>query len=238
LWHNGQAIFASYDRQEFSMAIPAKKEILLPLLEYANAHGEFQIDLAIDALANHFKLSEAERRVMLESGRAKKYNIRVMFARLDLCKAGLLESTGKKMLKVTEAGRKVISECPEVIDHKFLMQFPGYAEVINAHRATVKAADAEVSQEESLESPEEALETGYRLLRKDLAKSLSNKLVSSFPSFFERVVSTYWSRWGTPQFTQRCWRGCWSFRGRRNRWRHQGRQVGFGCHLYSGKALF
>jgi restriction system protein len=186
LWHNSRD-FEDYCLEP-NVPTPSKKDILLPLLEYASQHERFNIDDAIDALAEHFHLSEAERREMLASGKAKRFNIRVMFARLDLCMAGLIESSGRKTLAITTAGKDVIAKRPKSIDRKFLMQFPGYADVINARRANNKAATQELSAPDDLENPEETLEAGYQLLRKDLANALLEKLVTSSPSFFERVV--------------------------------------------------
>ncbi|MGE0201411.1 MAG: restriction endonuclease [Candidatus Melainabacteria bacterium] len=178
------------------MTIPMKYEITKPLLEYASKQNDFRMDHAIDALAEHFQLTDAERREMYESGNAKRFDNRVYFARLALCKAGLLESTGKKLLKITTEGKRVLSEMPESIDHHFLLQFPGYAEVWENAKAKTKLkkleqsepSEIEADNELTSENSKELIEIQYKSIRKSLSQKLLEQLTNASPRFFEKIV--------------------------------------------------
>ncbi len=72
------------------MAIPDYQTVMLPLLKFLADGVEHSLREAIDALADEFSLTEAERTEMLASGQQAIFNNRVGWARTYLKKAGLL----------------------------------------------------------------------------------------------------------------------------------------------------
>ena len=73
------------------MAIPDFQTIMLPLLTIAGDRQEHVFRDATDAVAQHFRLTETERKELLPSGRQKMLANRVGWARTYMVKAGLAE---------------------------------------------------------------------------------------------------------------------------------------------------
>ncbi|MFT5129076.1 MAG: restriction system protein, partial [Rhodothermales bacterium] len=76
----------------FHMPIPDFQTLMRPLLAlHEDGQEHVNRDLVV-ALADAFKLSEEERRVMLPSGRAKLFTNRVGWAKSHMSQAELLAS--------------------------------------------------------------------------------------------------------------------------------------------------
>ena len=92
------------------MPIPDFQSIMRPLLE-AHLDGREHVnrDLVVQ-LANHFGLSEDERREMLPSGGARLFDNRVGWAKSHITQAGLLEAPRRTISKITERGRQVLHD--------------------------------------------------------------------------------------------------------------------------------
>jgi restriction system protein len=123
---------------------------------------------------------------MLQSGAQRIFDNRVGWARTYLKKAGLVESTRRGYVKITSRGLEVLSQNPDIINVKFLKQFPEFIEFQNTKRET-NENETDETQELS-ETPEELLETAYQKIRKSLAQELINKVVQLPPTFFEKLV--------------------------------------------------
>ncbi len=169
------------------MAIPDYQTVMLPLLKIAADGKEHQIREAAMALANEFKVTEAEQKETLPSGMQSIFDNRVGWARTYLKKAGLLTYPKRSYFQITERGQSVLSNKPPHIDVQFLRQF---AEFIEFH--SPKKNDDEVvvanPQEESSETPEELVATGYIKLRNQLEFELLSRVKAAPPEFFERLV--------------------------------------------------
>ena len=167
------------------MAIPDYQTIMLPLLKFSSDKKEHSIREAVEFLADHFGLSEEERKKLLQSGQQEVFVNRVGWARTYMKKALLLESTRRGFLKITERGLEVIKQNPNRIDVKYLDQFKEFKKF----RLTKK--DKSIKQgtiENQEKTPEEALETAYENLRSDLANELLQQIKANPPSLFEKIV--------------------------------------------------
>ncbi|MCA1555014.1 MAG: winged helix-turn-helix domain-containing protein, partial [Chloroflexi bacterium] len=74
------------------MAVPGYQNYMLPLLRLAADEKPHSMAEAFDAIALQFKLTPEDRSEVLPSGRQKKFENRVGWARTYLKKAGLLEA--------------------------------------------------------------------------------------------------------------------------------------------------
>jgi restriction system protein len=101
---------------------------MLPLLKIAGDGNEHRLNEAIETLAQLFGLSENDRKEILPSGKQRKFDNRVGWARSYLQKAQLLSHTGRSKFCITERGVKVLTENPTHINIKFLKQFPEFLE--------------------------------------------------------------------------------------------------------------
>lgn len=168
------------------MAIPDYQSCMLPLLKHYGDGQEHTNRESIDALAEHFKLTDDERRLMLPSGVQGLFDNRVNWARTYMKKAALIESPKRGVHKITKRGIDVLKKKLEQIDINYLDQFQEFKD-FRALRRT-KQEDEEPALDLNGKTPEETLDGAYQKIRFDLAAELLQRLKSSSPSFFERLV--------------------------------------------------
>ncbi len=177
------------------MAVPDYQSLMYPLLALTRDGEEHTLTEAIDILAGQLNLTEEDRRELIPSGGEPKFDNRVGWARTYMKKAGLLESTGRAKFRITQRGLSVLQKHPQGITNKILAQFPEFLEFKrkgprNGDTPSLfpisEVAEAEIV--ESQQTPQETLEASYQLLRQNLAQELLEKVRSSSPRFFERLV--------------------------------------------------
>jgi restriction system protein len=169
------------------MAIPDYQTCMFPFLRYLSDGKEHTLRDAEDSLAEHFKLSPAERAVLLPSGQQGIFKNRIGWARTYLKKAALLESPKRGVFRITERGQKVLAGNPTRIDVKFLEQFPEFTEFREMSR-TENGVTAASEIAPSKTTPEEAIEVAHQGLREQLAGELLARILSCSPTFFEQLV--------------------------------------------------
>lgn len=170
------------------MPIPDFQSIMLPLLQQVSDGKEYRYRELIEILAQQFKLSDAERNELLASGTQPIFDNRVGWAKTYLKKAGLLDSPKRAFITITEKGLKTLQAKPNIINVKFLRQFPEFVEFHTLKRED-KAESEEISEQDDVhETPEERLENAYQSIRKTLAEELISKVLKITPAFFERLV--------------------------------------------------
>lgn len=172
------------------MAIPDYQALMKPLLEALADGAEHQMSELIERLAVQFKLSEKERRQLLPSGGQEIFSNRVSWARTYLKKAGLLESSKRGWVRISEKGRQVLRQKPDRIDNSFLMQFTEFRVFIEQSRASQKhsAKETEAALFPSTRTPEEALEAAYDELRSNRISEILEKIKVLSPRAFERLI--------------------------------------------------
>jgi restriction system protein len=164
------------------MSIPDFQTIMLPLLELANDGKEHKLSDAIEHLAIHFNLTEAERKEPLPSGKQARFDNRVGWSRLHLKGALLLDRTSRGKFQITQRGLAVLEQKPSRIDVKFLKQFSEYLDFIGA-----KSNSPEVIPLLA-QTPDELMDSAYQELRQNLAQELLERIKTASPAFFERLV--------------------------------------------------
>jgi restriction system protein len=102
------------------MGIPEFQTFMLPVLELAGDGKEHSLAEAREKLAQRFKLTEEERNELLPSGRQRRFDNRVTWAKVYLEHAGLLSSLRRGHFAITDRGRALLLENPSRIDIHFL----------------------------------------------------------------------------------------------------------------------
>lgn len=166
------------------MAIPDYQSIMLPLLKFLKDEKEHSLREAIDTLADQFHLKAEERRELLPSGNQPIFNNRVGWARTYMKKAGLIESTRRGYMCITDRGLNVLKQKPAKIDLELLGQFEEFI----AFRTTRREKPEREREIEREITPEEILESAHQALRNDLANDLLQQIKASPPSLFENIV--------------------------------------------------
>lgn len=172
------------------MAIPDYQGIMLPLLKIAGDGTEQSFNGVVEKLAQQFALSEDERKEMLPSGKQRKFDNRIRWARTYLLKAQLLSSTGRSKYRITERGRDVLKDHPLQVNVKFLKRFPEFLEFYSGKESKVNDSISTSQEliEKASQTPQEILETTYQSLRQTLAQEILERIKHNPPKFFESLV--------------------------------------------------
>jgi restriction system protein len=169
------------------MAIPDYQTCMLPFLRHLGDRKEHSLRDAEEALAEHFKLTTAERAELLPSGQQGIFKNRIGWARTYLKKAALIEAPRRAVFKITERGRQTLESNPSKIDAKFLEQWPEFIEFRDASKPSGEPAQP-TELPLTTTTPEEAIELAYQGLREQLAQELLSRILSCSPTFFEQLV--------------------------------------------------
>lgn len=167
--------------------VPDFQTLMLPLLQLAADGQEHRLSEAIEALAHEFRLSDADRRELLPSGKQSKFVNRIGWAVTYLRKTRLLEGTGKGRFRITERGLEELRTPPPRIDLRYLEKFPELAAFRGEPTQNGAASDVELAKETS-QTPREVLEASYQVLRRELAQELLERIKQRPPAFFEKLV--------------------------------------------------
>jgi restriction system protein len=171
------------------VAIPDFQTLMLPLLTMGADGKEHPLLEAREVLASKFGLTEQERNELLPSGRQRRFNNRVAWAKVYLEQAGLVTTPKRGRFLITEAGRKVLLADPPKIDIGFLDQFDSFREF----RGSGKKADSPSQEPPSTPdtggaTPEEQLEAAYQSIRTEVTSGVLSRVKSCSPQFFEKLV--------------------------------------------------
>jgi restriction system protein len=159
---------------------------MLPLLEFIADGKEYKMRNITDELAIKFGITEEEQKELLPSGVAPVFYNRTAWAKTYLKKAGLIDSPKQGIVIISKRGLEVLKKKPSSINVKFLKQFSEFVAFQTVKRED--ESETETSEEQSIQTPEELLETAYQKIRKSLAFELISKVVELSPAFFERLV--------------------------------------------------
>lgn len=178
------------------MPIPDFQSLMLPVLNFARDHQQLTLREVRELLAHKFSLTNEEIEEVLPSGRQRRFDNRVAWAKVYLERAGLLFSPKRGCFCITQEGLDFLSRNPQSISISVLQQF----EKFRAFRETPKESPKTVKSEKSLaavpvsslqdevETPEESLEQAFQSIQGELASSLLEQVKSCSPHFFEVLV--------------------------------------------------
>ncbi len=172
------------------MPIPDFQTFLLPVLTIAGDGAEHSLATTREVLASQFQLTSEEREEMLPSGRQRRFDNRVAWAKVYLEQAGLLSSSRRAHFRITGDGQALLGERPARIDIPLLDRFEKFREFRSASRkgAGAPAPTATHSDSHAAATPEEQLELAYQSIRSELASELLSRVRAGTPAFFEQMV--------------------------------------------------
>ena len=110
------------------MAIPDFQSVMRPVLSTVQNGVPLALKELRERVADHFQLTEDERKERLPSGQQTVINNRVGWARTYLNKAGLLCIPTKGMVQITPRGLDALAHGPQRITVSWLKQFPEFAD--------------------------------------------------------------------------------------------------------------
>lgn len=174
------------------MPIPDYQTLMRPLLVYGADGTEKNINEAIEALADEFRLTPDEREELLPSGKQRLLANRTHWARTYLDKAGALKKTRRSHFVVTDRGLALLRDHPDRIDAKVLRQFPEFVD-FQSPKATETGEDPPVvpsglQEGSSSTTPEESILNAEAEISESLRSQLLERIAEMSPAFFERLV--------------------------------------------------
>lgn len=177
------------------MAIPDYQTMMLPLLKLASDGKKHGFRDSVEELAAKFQLSDPERQELLPSGTAPVFDNRVGWARTYLKQAGVLQSQKRGLFQITDRGKDLLRENPNRVDAVLLERYPEFRAFRLRRKdkpgegQTPQSIFEDESQDEAPRlTPEDALASAYKKLRKDLEVELLEQIKTASPAFFERLV--------------------------------------------------
>ena len=168
-----------------------------PFLEIAyqaKQQGENEVKLrdVINALADHFQLTEEERSETLPSGRQLVIDNRIGWARTYLTKAGLLEATRRAHFVITERGIQAV-QSNNPINNAYLKQFDEF--IAFKTKSNDDANESEevlpvqaIANDDDDITPDEALRAAYKKINEALTGDILERTRKVTPEFFERLL--------------------------------------------------
>lgn len=179
------------------------QEFMLPLMQIAAARdgSPFKLREVINDLAKRLGLAECDVYEILPGGVETRfrYRLRLHWACIDLCHAGLLLRPRPGIYQISKRGRDAVNSSPEKITRKFLEQYPEFREFKkrNQWAASPKKtkffcdADLEILDEGEISpeiTPDEIIARAYQEIYANLARDLLDRIVYSSPESFEKLV--------------------------------------------------
>lgn len=153
---------------------------MLPALQHVADGREHHYRDIVDALANHFSLTDEEREETGSGGQRKSFDSHCSWALINLQEAVLLERTESRYWKITGRGLKVLdalNQEPEEIETAFLQPQPELLNYLNGRWWLVDPP-----------APAEVIEKNYQQITEELAAELLQKIRDNSPTFFEALV--------------------------------------------------
>ncbi len=141
----------------------------------------------LHGLADQFQLSNDEREQLLPSGQQAIFFNRVGWARTYLKYAGLLESVGRGVVRISPSGVKLLKSHRGPICSKDLEKYNSFLEFKNKAIKTVETV-SNLSEVMTILTPQEQIEFAYEQSRQSTKIELLSCLKSCTPGYFERIV--------------------------------------------------
>ncbi|UUX91616.1 restriction endonuclease [Methanoplanus endosymbiosus] len=160
---------------------------MLPILKSLEDGSVYSMGEVIQRCSDYLNLPDSLRNELLPSGKQKKFDNRIHWAKKYLLEAGLLENPKRGQIKITGRGLEVLGSNPDIIDVNYLKQFPEFQKFGNNKDRNSKQGVSEDSVQ-SVYTPREVLDNSYNEIRKSLSIELLEKVKSCSPYFFEQLV--------------------------------------------------
>ncbi len=170
--------------------VPDYQSMMLPILKRA-AEGEINTKGAVEAVAAEFHLTPEDLAKLLSSGTATVASNRASWAMIYMQRAGLLHRERRGVYAITQRGRDILSSNPPRVDNQLLRQFPEFKQFQSGSGASTSDEQPTLNTADDVSSkvtPSERLEEAYKTLITALSLELIDRILTSSPTFFEKMV--------------------------------------------------
>ena len=164
------------------MAIPKFYEFMKPFLVAVKDGNSYILKELRNVLAKEFCLTKEELEEMLPSGTQTVFANRVQWAGTYLNKAGLITKPSRGVCVISEEGKKVLTENPEVIDVDFLSRYDSFREFQGISNREQK------NNKEEIETPDYAFEESFERINENLSDEILSEVMKISPVAFEKMI--------------------------------------------------
>lgn len=165
------------------MSIPKYYEIHKPFLECLKDNQVHHLKEIKKYVIAYFKLTKNDLDELLPSGRQTVFPNRVGWASTYLKKAGLITSPSRAKFKITQEGKNVLNENPDVIDNNYLMKYESFREF-----ASSGVNSNTINQLSVNSTPDDIFESSFIEINENLADELLNEVVKLSSVAFEKMI--------------------------------------------------
>ena len=166
------------------MSIPNYQSIILPFLQSIGDQQEHRRPDVVEALAEHFSLTDEEKKEITATGKVL-FDNRCDWAKDYLRRIGLLEVAGRGCYKITKRGFDVLTAFDRnssEIENVFLKPRADLVKYLNEN------FPVESDEDNSLTTLEGSFKDIYQRMRDGLMSELLQKINRNTPDFFENLV--------------------------------------------------
>ena len=168
---------------------PPFQKFLKPMLMLATT-GEINVRSSADTIADNFGLSPRARLEATRSGNQRRFIDRTHWAATYLRQAGLLKTTRRGYVEITDEGVKFNSKFEKGISKRDLFSLPAFV-AFQERRSTRTINASLISQDGNSDdglTPDDQINEALEEIESELAETLLEQLQNSSPSFFEKAV--------------------------------------------------
>ena len=170
------------------MPVPDYQSLMLPVLKALAGGSETPISEVRKRVAAAEGLTGEDLREKLASGQPVFTN-RVSWAVIYMERGGLVERVRRAVYRLTDGGKRLLSQSSPRVDLEVLRTYPSYVEWSKKTNAPLPGQDTQPTlPDESADTPEEALHHAVRQLRDALETEVLERVRKATPAFLEQVV--------------------------------------------------
>lgn len=166
------------------MSIPKFAEVIKPFLLSVRDGNEHSMKELKNSLARYFDLSENELSELLPSGRQEVFVNRLYWAGTYLTKAGLTQKPSRGTFVITQEGKKVISENPDIIDADYLSRYESFRIFRSSSSGNLSASNLN----QNAATPDDTFEDAFKKINQNLADDLLIEVMKLSETAFEQMV--------------------------------------------------
>lgn len=169
------------------MSVPKFFEFFVPTLQALHSTGPMKSKDLREAVSSSMELTTEDKAEMLPSEKQPTYVNRINWAITYLKNAGLIRRVSRATYEITSQGTKSLAEDADKIDLRYLDQFDSFKQFHRSKSDKPTAQPEEIAKEQEI-TPQESIESAYRIIRDELSKTLLDTIMECSPAFFERLV--------------------------------------------------
>ncbi len=170
------------------MAVPGYQSLMLPLLKNLQDGNEHLLKDLYRQLAEDLQLTKEVIEELLPSGKERKFNNRVRWAKTYLEKGGFLTTVAPGKYVITQRGLDILESNPNSIN-VYPLEFDERNEFSSISDQELENENRASSyQITESHTPEEVVEIFYRRMCEELSAELLSMIKECSPEFLEKLV--------------------------------------------------